>query len=52
MEEGVRDMSRNQDALDAEINPSSGQVGEGNTPIFLVFVDVGFERKMVDPVDL
>jgi hypothetical protein len=41
MEERVRDVSRDQDdALDAEINPSSGQVGEGNTPIFLVLVEV------------
>jgi hypothetical protein len=42
--EGVRDVTRDEDTLNAEINPgSAGQVREGNTPFFFALVDVGFE---------
>ena len=50
MEKGVRDVTRDEDTLNAEINPSSGHVREGNTP-FLFALVVGFEQKLVDPIN-
>ncbi len=52
VEEGVRNVFRDQDPLDAEINPRGKQIMEENIPLLLVFVEVGFKLKTVDPINL
>ena len=43
---------QDEDTLNAEVNPSSGQVREGNTPFLFALIDVGFEQKLVDSTNL
>jgi hypothetical protein len=45
-------MARNEDALDAYINPSGREIWQRNTPIFLPLADMRFVRKLIDPIKL
>ncbi len=42
------DILRDENSLDAHINPSRGEVGEGAIPIFFTLVDMRFENKPMD----
>ena len=48
----MRDMTRYQDTLEAEIHPIRGKVGEGNPPVFFPFIDVRLETEPVNPIVL
>ncbi len=50
--EGVGNVSRDENAFDAQINPCSGKIGKRYAPVFLAFVDVRLERKTVDAIPL
>lgn len=43
--EGVGNVSRDENAFDAQINPCSGKIGKRHAPVFLAFVDVRLEQK-------
>jgi hypothetical protein len=45
-------MPRNLDTFDTEIDPIHDQIWEVDTPVLLLFVDVGFERKPIAIVAL
>ncbi len=47
----MRDVTRDEDTLNAEIDPRSGQVRERKTPFLFALVDVGIEQKLVDPIN-
>jgi hypothetical protein len=49
MEKGVRDVTRDEDTLNTEIQPGSGQVREGNIPFLFALVDMGFKQKIGRP---
>ncbi len=48
----MRDMTRDEDAFKAEIDPGRTKVGEGNPPVFLPFIDVRLETEPVNPIVL
>ena len=48
--EGVSNMTGDENAFDAQIDPGRGQIRQRNAPVFLAFVDVRFERKTIDPI--
>ncbi len=50
--ERMRDMTRNKNALNTEIDPCGGQVRKINTPFFFVFVGMRFEDKPVNALPL
>ena len=50
--ESVRDMTRYEDTLEAEIHPIRGEVREGNPPVFFPFIDVRLETEPVNPIVL
>ncbi len=50
--EGVGNVSRDENAFDAQINPCSGKIGKRHAPVFLAFVDVRLVRKTVDAIPL
>ncbi len=43
-------MPRDENSLYARVNPSCGEVGEGGTPNFFTFVDMGFENEPIDAI--
>jgi hypothetical protein len=45
------DMPRDENSLYAHVNPSRGEVEEGDTPIFFTFVDsMRFENKLMHAI--
>jgi hypothetical protein len=44
------DMPRDEISLYTHVNPSRGEVGEGDTPIFFTFVNMRFENKPMDAI--
>ena len=52
MEKRMRDVTRNENALDAEINPGSRQIGKFDPPFFFPLVGVRFENETINPIRL
>ena len=51
-EKKMRDMTRNENALDTEINLGSMQIGKVDPPFFFPLVGVRFENEMINPFRL
>ncbi len=51
-EKRMRDVTRNENALDAEINPGSRQIEKVDPPFFFPLVGVRFENEMINPIHL
>ncbi len=48
----MRDVTRNENALDAEIDPGSRQIGKVDPPFFFPLVGVRFENETISPIRL
>ncbi len=46
----MRDVPRHQDPLNTKIDPSQGEMGQQNAPIFLTLVHVQFEGETIHPI--
>ena len=52
MEKRMRDATRNENALNAEINPGSMQIGKVDPQFFFPLVGMRFENKTINPIRL
>ena len=48
----MRDVTRNENALDTEIDPGSRQIRKVDPPFFFPLVGVRFENKAINPIQL
>ena len=48
--ERVRNMARDQEAFDTQINPSGREIREVDPPFFLAFISVRLETKTINTV--
>ena len=51
-EKRMREVTRNKNALDAEIDPGSRQIGKVDPPFFFPFVGVRYENETINPIRL
>ena len=52
MEKKMRDVTKNENALDTEINLGSMQIGKVDPPFFFPLVGMRFENKTINPIRL
>ena len=51
-EKRMRDVTRNENALDTEIDPGSRQIWKVDPPFFFPLVGVRFENEAINPIQL